>query len=220
MKLTGIEITDYKSIRRSDRIEIGDVTCFVGKNEAGKTALLQAVYRLNPIVPEHDTFDVTDDYPRSDVEDYRQQVETGDIDPTIVIKATYAIETNEVQEVEAALGEGVLKNQTLTLSKGYENCLLPELSVNESVAVKRLIDESNLPDEIQTGAAKLESLQDLSTFLESKGAEYAAAVQEAKQRARAMPDGEPKQKALANAALYWFSVKWKPRALGLAGWGT
>ncbi len=199
MKLTDIEITHYKSIRRSNRIEIGDVPCFVGKNEAGKTALLKAVYRLNPIVPEHDTFDVTDDYPRSDVEDYHQQVEAGDIEPTIVIKATYAIESNEIQKVEDTFGKGVLKNRTLTLSKGYENRLMIDVTVNESVAVKTLIEESNLPDEDQTGAAKWKSLRDLSTFLESKSEEYAATVQEAKQKAQAMPDGEPKQKALAEA---------------------
>jgi len=39
MKLTAIEITDYKSVRRSNYIEIGDVTCFVGKYEAGRCLL-------------------------------------------------------------------------------------------------------------------------------------------------------------------------------------
>jgi len=39
-----------------------DVTCLVGKNEAGKTALLQALYRLRPAYGEK--FGVDEQYPR------------------------------------------------------------------------------------------------------------------------------------------------------------
>jgi len=113
MKLTGIEITDYKSVRRSNPIETGDVTCLVGKNESGKTALLQAMYRLNPIIPEEGEFDVTDDYPRSDVEDYRQQVEADEIKPSIVVEATYTLDKEEVEEIEADLARAFSKTTRL-----------------------------------------------------------------------------------------------------------
>lgn len=76
MKLKLVSIHDFKSVRSSNDFEIGDITCLVGKNEAGKTALLQALYRLNPVVAADGSFDVTEDYPRADVEDYRQLVET------------------------------------------------------------------------------------------------------------------------------------------------
>ena len=49
MKLKRVRITDFQSVLDSTEFEIGDVTCLVGKNEAGKTALLKALYRLNPI---------------------------------------------------------------------------------------------------------------------------------------------------------------------------
>ena len=75
MELKTVQIKDFRSIRDSGEIEIGDITCLVGKNESGKTALLQALYKLNPIVPEHGKFDVTDEYPRADVEEYRSAVE-------------------------------------------------------------------------------------------------------------------------------------------------
>ena len=42
MKLTGVEIKDFKSISDSTPFEVGQITCLVGKNESGKTALLQA----------------------------------------------------------------------------------------------------------------------------------------------------------------------------------
>ena len=47
---------------------------WIGKNEAGKPALLKALYRLNPLLPEDGTFDSTDDYPRSAVSDYETDV--------------------------------------------------------------------------------------------------------------------------------------------------
>ncbi|WP_296452746.1 AAA family ATPase [Rubinisphaera sp.] len=75
MKLKKVEIKEFRSIRDSGEFEVGDVTCLVGKNESGKTALLQALYKLNPVVTEHGSFDITDEYPRSDVEEYRSLVE-------------------------------------------------------------------------------------------------------------------------------------------------
>ena len=69
MKLVTFEIRDFKSVRYSTPVEVGDVTCLVGKNESGKTSILQALYKLNPVVPEHAKFDVTDEYPRSEVEE-------------------------------------------------------------------------------------------------------------------------------------------------------
>ena len=48
MKLTKVHIREFQSIQDSTEVEIGDVTCLVGKNESGKTAFLQALRRLNP----------------------------------------------------------------------------------------------------------------------------------------------------------------------------
>jgi predicted ATP-dependent endonuclease of OLD family len=74
MKLIAFEVAEFRSVWDSNSVEVGDVTCLVGKNEAGKTALLTALYKLNPIIPEDNVFDVTDDYPRKEVGDYQHQV--------------------------------------------------------------------------------------------------------------------------------------------------
>ena len=42
MKLTKVRVREFQSIWDSTEFEIGDVACLVGKNEAGKTALLKA----------------------------------------------------------------------------------------------------------------------------------------------------------------------------------
>lgn len=87
MKLTSVEVSDFKSIRHSNPFAVGQITCLVGKNESGKTSLLQALYKLNPIVQEHGKFDVTDEYPRAEVEEYQQRVEAEEQEAAIVLKA-------------------------------------------------------------------------------------------------------------------------------------
>ncbi len=72
MQLKWFHVRDYQSIRDSGRVTISEITCLVGKNEAGKSALLEALYKLNPVVPTDGNFDVTIDYPRMDVEDFLQ----------------------------------------------------------------------------------------------------------------------------------------------------
>jgi predicted ATP-dependent endonuclease of OLD family len=67
MILRDFQIRDFQSVTDSNRVEVGDITCLVGKNETGKSALLKALYRLRPIAGGDDKFDVTDDYPRSRV---------------------------------------------------------------------------------------------------------------------------------------------------------
>jgi ABC-type branched-subunit amino acid transport system ATPase component len=59
MRLSSVHATEFKSVKDSGTFNIGDVTCLVGRNESGKTAILQALYRLNPIVEAHGRFDVT-----------------------------------------------------------------------------------------------------------------------------------------------------------------
>ena len=59
MRLTKVRITNYRSVEDSGEVEIGDVTCLVGKNEAGKTAFLQALNKLGQI--KLATFDLSSD---------------------------------------------------------------------------------------------------------------------------------------------------------------
>ena len=139
MKLIEVQCRDYKSIRNSTPFEIGDVTCLVGKNESGKTALLEALYRLNPIVPEDGSFDVTDDYPRSDVADYEQAISRNKRRHATVIQATFSLTADDCVDAKEALGD-VLRKPTLMLSKGYDNTLHFELDLDEAAAVKALVE--------------------------------------------------------------------------------
>jgi predicted ATP-dependent endonuclease of OLD family len=48
MKLISARVTNYKCIDDSEEFTLDQSTCLVGKNESGKTTILQALYKLNP----------------------------------------------------------------------------------------------------------------------------------------------------------------------------
>src|SRR5690348_15310476 len=119
MKLSKVHIREFKSIRDSNPFEIGNVTCLVGKNEAGKTAILEALYRLNPVIPEHGKFDVTEDYPRAEVEEYQIAIEQKKRTHAVPITAVFTLEREEIEPAEEELGKGVFKTHTVELFRPY-----------------------------------------------------------------------------------------------------
>ena len=48
MKLVKFKVENYRNINDSGCIEVDDIACIVGKNESGKTSLLQALWKFNP----------------------------------------------------------------------------------------------------------------------------------------------------------------------------
>ena len=63
MKLITVQIQNFRSIDDTGPFKIADITCLVGKNEAGKTAILQALEVLNS-ADGNDEYNKTRDYPR------------------------------------------------------------------------------------------------------------------------------------------------------------
>ena len=153
MKLTKVRITNFQSIHDSTEFDITDVTCLVGKNEAGKTALLKALYRLNPVIESDGTFDAVEDYPRQAVSDYEGDVEAGRTEPAQVVHATYTLQPDDIGAVENAFGKKCLSNNkpAVTLHKGYSNLVtFTGLNVNSAAAISHLIETAALPQPLAT----------------------------------------------------------------------
>src|SRR2546429_7428256 len=69
MFLQRVRVTKYRSIRDSGWFEVEKgKTILIGPNEAGKTALLEAIQRINPPLGTRG-FDPLRDYPRSEFDD-------------------------------------------------------------------------------------------------------------------------------------------------------
>lgn len=116
MRLAKVQVREFKSVLDSNLFDVGDITCLVGKNEAGKTAILQALYRLNPIVGKDAQFDVTEDFPRLDVEDYQHDVAIGKRpEQTQAISATFVLSADEMAPAQAIFGSDVFSANEATL---------------------------------------------------------------------------------------------------------
>src|SRR5262249_36982744 len=64
MQLRKVHVTNFKIVDDSNEFTIDRVTCLIGKNESGKTALLDALCRLNPYGAGSAQYDKVEDYPR------------------------------------------------------------------------------------------------------------------------------------------------------------
>lgn len=97
------QVWKYKSIEDSTPVDIAeDVTVLVGKNESGKTAFLEAIYKALPLGTA--TYDYVADYPRKDLIKYRPQHEAKEY--SRVVRLTYRIEKKLADEINAEVFSG------------------------------------------------------------------------------------------------------------------
>jgi len=150
MKLKSFQVREFRSVWDSGPIEIDDKqTCLVGKNEAGKTALLTALYRTNPIIEGDAVFDETYDYPKREVEDYRFDVENGDREEAVVVTCEYQLEDADIERVVSVFGKKVLKSNSFRRDTFYgerNNRFI--MDVDDAAARQNLAASPNLPDSL------------------------------------------------------------------------
>ena len=101
MRLTKARVQGYRSIIDTGYFDVEDrKTILVGPNEAGKTAILQALQKLNP--PEGvQLFDPLRDYPRAR---YDEDIKNGNIDfkKFTVVEGHFTLEDADKQELPEA----------------------------------------------------------------------------------------------------------------------
>lgn len=176
MKLVSARVTEYQSVIDSNPIEIGDITCLVGKNEAGKTAILRALHRLNPLVGSGD-YSVTDDYPRADVNDYELEVQKGKRQHATVATATFELSAEDMETACVLFGPDLFAGAAVGLSRGYENKTYrigPK--VNEAKALGHLVAQTSLTPEVAATLVPVSTVEAMREALAP--AEKTSAVQQ------------------------------------------
>ena len=120
MILKSVRIREYKNIRDSGGVAIdGRVTCLVGKNESGKSSLLEAIYRLNPVATGHpETFSALRDYPRR-----RYLQDREDVPATCPVTAVFELEEEDLRAVEDATASECPASRRIVVSRNYGNDL-------------------------------------------------------------------------------------------------
>ena len=130
MKLTQARVINYRSIDDSSWVRVDDVTALVGKNESGKTAFLQAIRKINSISGEEDTFSIRD-YPRKGYIKYKK---IHDQNPCEVAQAEFELNAEEISEIEANFGNGILISNKVIVTKNYKNERNWKISLTESAS--------------------------------------------------------------------------------------
>lgn len=157
MRLAKARVQNYRSVEDSGEISFeDDVTCLVGKNESGKTAVLQALHLLNPLNPVKGkkTYDEVMDYPSRHYSAYkRNKVKNG---PAPVLTATFRLDDDEVATLKRAFGDDVLDDHEVIVKKGYGSGTTYISGYNEAAAVTHMAASLELPSaaEKSVNAAK------------------------------------------------------------------
>ncbi|UCC96767.1 MAG: AAA family ATPase [Phycisphaerales bacterium] len=116
MKLRSMQVKNFKCVEDSTWFDICPVTCLVGKNEAGKTSLLEALHKLNPDVAELGDFDVLLEYPRRRRKQYQRRAKT---EPDDALITRWELEDKDIKALEESLGRGAVPSRIVEARKGY-----------------------------------------------------------------------------------------------------
>lgn len=108
------KVTNFRSIEESDWIEVSDNSCLVGTNEAGKTNLLIALWKLKPannepIVP-------LDDFPRNLYSKYKTENHSEDV----FIQADFVLNDNLAMEISKELECDIEQVKTALVKRKYD----------------------------------------------------------------------------------------------------
>jgi len=103
MFLQRVRVTKYRSIRDSGWFDVEKgKTILIGPNEAGKTALLEAIQRINPPLGTRG-FDPLRDYPRSEFDDINSgKILPGDV---TVVEAHFGLDPEDKKELHPEFRE-------------------------------------------------------------------------------------------------------------------
>lgn len=179
MKLKTVHIRMFRNILDSTEVKIEDkVTCLVGKNESGKSAFLNALWRLKPARVQQE-FVIHDHYPAWLEKRHRNEgVNQKEFEP---VEVCLEWEPGDVKAMEEKFGPGVVTAGTkLQLWKNYSNDLRWEIGCNEQQAVKNFVGKNPVPATSQAVYAALASFESLKETLAADVAKSKEAAEDLK----------------------------------------
>jgi hypothetical protein len=136
MRLRKARVKVYKSVEDSEWFTLDDMTCFVGKNESGTTAILEALEKINAARHERAGFKDTD-YPRVLMDHYEPD--------EVAVETVWALDDDEAAELTRLAGaDEAVTGHEVTVTKDYGNRLNWKLPVDMSSAAAALLSSGAL----------------------------------------------------------------------------
>lgn len=146
MRLASVQIQRFKSVDDSGSFDIQpDVTALVGKNESGKTAALQALYRVNPVESGYArSFNALRDYPRGD---YNEDEADGNIANLSPVRATFSLDDADKEAIAERFGPKTLKSDSLVVSRRFDDkAFYMSIEIDELAMVKHLVSTAGMDE--------------------------------------------------------------------------
>lgn len=161
MKLIRVRVKNFRSVEDSNEFEIDDLTCLVGKNEAGKTAVLHALYGLKPF--RTFSFDRVRDYPRRFLSRFDDRYEDGKSE---IIRTWWEMNDDDVALVERQVGVGTVSSKTVEIWNGIGfDSTYWELKINHAKCLEGLFEKHKL-DAVERATVKgANTTQEAATIL-------------------------------------------------------
>jgi predicted ATP-dependent endonuclease of OLD family len=210
MQLVSFHVRAFRNIIDSDEILVDEhVTCLVGKNESGKSAMLQALHHLNP-ANAATPLNLLDEYPRWLKKEHEI---SGAITEARPITATFQLSEAEMESLTSRFGKGVLASDTVEFSRSYAEPdeLVVDAQLDSSKFIKPFI--AHLLEPLRAKVGSPETSEDLMTALDAEAtaapsaeagtpeATLAASANEAKEKLAQVFDGSADLTAAINEQL-------------------
>lgn len=194
MKLTSFRVYRYKNVLDSSEVAVqGDVTTLVGMNESGKSTMLDALYRLNPVYG--DGFVELDDYPR-----WRRSRDsrTGDLQEITPIEATFTLDDEDISALAGKLGHGVVSAEEVRVGRCYDGAAWAKVAIDEQRFLRDVLDGHPAADDLLGSHG---TVAELKGALEAKAREEAAAAAAAASTVEEPDDSDDEPAPTANEAV-------------------
>lgn len=169
MLLKKVEINKYKTYVNPQTFVVEEgITRIVGKNESGKTAILEALTKFNPSDETlNNKFDATFDYPRNKLITYEENYKkNGQSD--VAITCTFSLDKDIIEQIETDFGTGIIPNPIIILSKKYDNhFVIDELNLDFSVFIHHINNNYNPCKVSEDKLLLCPNLNELNTIISS-----------------------------------------------------
>lgn len=172
MELESLRVQNYRCIEDSGWVPIEDLTCFVGRNESGKTSFLEAIENLNPAHGDGE-YEAYTDYPRQQWPEY----DPDEDESNIVVQAKAQLEEKDRSAVADAYTDGLLADSEVVVGRDYANELHWDLDLDPQACIEYLLDRYDFDEDIQSTLRETGSLSELSATEDGETA-YAAIVEQ------------------------------------------
>ena len=192
MKLVKASVTNFRIAEDTGEFAVDHVTCLVGKNEAGKSAVLTALAALNPHDATPTALNKERDYPRRKLTGYAQ---AHGVEEAVAVTTTWRLEESELEGLRSELGPNAFNAREIEIFRRYGDTE-PQwrFEANEAAAIEHLLAQAGFREE------QVSALKAARTFGELAGVLSALPAATARQQStRPVPAPAPPSETAYNS---------------------